>query len=136
MQRRNVRRRMTRPARDAPALAAPSAERYTSGVPRRAIRGPMSELLIFLSQLISIYELIIIVSVIMSWLIGFGIVNPYNQIARTVWNFLQAITEPALRPIRRLLPDFGGIDISPIVLLIALQFLQRVILTNAYQALS
>lgn len=96
----------------------------------------MSELLIFLSQLISIYELIIIVSVIMSWLIGFGIVNPYNQIARTVWNFLQAITEPALRPIRRLLPDFGGIDISPIVLLIALQFLQRVILTNAYQALS
>lgn len=96
----------------------------------------MSELLIFLSQLISIYELIIIVSVIMSWLIGFGIVNPYNQIARTVWNFLQAITEPALRPIRRLLPDFGSVDISPIVLLIALQFLQRVILTNAYQALS
>lgn len=96
----------------------------------------MTELLIFLSQLISIYELIIIASVIMSWLIGFGIVNPYNQIARTIWNFLQAITEPALRPIRRLLPDFGGIDISPIVLLLALQLLQRVVLTNAYQALS
>lgn len=55
------------------------------------------------------YEFLVLASVIMSWLIGFGIVNPYNQIARSIWNFLQTITEPALRPIRAILPDFGGI---------------------------
>ncbi len=94
----------------------------------------MIELLLFISQLISMYQFLIIAAVIMSWLIGFGIINPYNQIARAIWNFLQTITEPALRPIRAMLPDFGGIDISPIVLLLALQFVQHVVLTNVMKA--
>ena len=94
----------------------------------------MLELLQFVSQLINMYSFLVIASVIMSWLIGFGIVNPYNQIARAIWNFLQTITEPALRPIRAMLPDFGGIDISPIVLLLALQFVQSVILPNIAKA--
>lgn len=94
----------------------------------------MIELLLFISQLISMYQFLIIAAVIMSWLIGFGIINPYNQIARAIWNFLQTITEPALRPIRAMLPDFGGIDISPIVLLLALQFIQHVVLTNVMKA--
>lgn len=94
----------------------------------------MIELLLFISQLISMYQFLIIGAVIMSWLIGFGIINPYNQIARAIWNFLQTITEPALRPIRAMLPDFGGIDISPIVLLLALQFVQHVVLTNVMKA--
>ena len=93
----------------------------------------MLELFNFISQLITAYIFLIIGSVIMSWLIGFGIVNPYNQIARTIWNFLQAVTEPALRPIRRLMPDFGGIDISPIVLLLGLQFVQQVVLPNLFR---
>lgn len=96
----------------------------------------MSELFSFISQLISAYIFLIIASVIMSWLIGFGIVNPYNQVARTIWNFLQAITEPALGPIRRMMPDLGGIDISPIVLLLALQFIQQVVLPNLYRMLA
>ncbi|MCB1521680.1 MAG: YggT family protein [Hyphomicrobiaceae bacterium] len=96
----------------------------------------MLELFSFISQLITAYIFIIIASVIMSWLIGFGIINPYNQIARTIWNFLQAVTEPALRPIRRMLPDFGGIDLSPIVLLLLLQFIQQVVLPNLYRALA
>lgn len=96
----------------------------------------MSELFSFISQLISAYIFLIIASVIMSWLIGFGIVNPYNQVARTIWNFLQAITEPALGPIRRFMPDLGGIDISPIVLLLALQFVQQVVLPNLYRMLA
>lgn len=95
----------------------------------------MIELFSFISQLISAYIFIIIAAVIMSWLIGFGIINPYNQTARAIWNFLQALTEPALRPIRRLLPDLGGIDISPIVLLLALQFVQQVVLPNLLRAL-
>lgn len=94
----------------------------------------MIELLLFISQLITMYEFLVIASVILSWLIGFGIVNPYNQFARAIWNFFQAITEPALRPIRAMLPDFGGIDVSPIVLLLALQFIQHVILPNIMKA--
>ena len=94
----------------------------------------MIELLQFISQLLTMYEFLVIASVIMSWLIGFGIVNPYNQVARAIWNFLQSITEPALRPIRAMLPDFGGIDISPIVLLLGLQFVQHVILPNIAKA--
>lgn len=93
----------------------------------------MFELFNFISQLITAYIFIVLASVILSWLIGFGIINPYNQIARTVWNFLQAVTEPALAPIRRMMPDFGGIDISPVVLLLGLQFIQSVILPNLYR---
>lgn len=96
----------------------------------------MSELFSFISQLISAYIFLIIASVIVSWLIGFGIINPYNQVARAIWNFLQAITEPALAPIRRVLPDLGGIDISPIILLLGLQFVQQVILPNLYRMLA
>lgn len=95
----------------------------------------MYELFAFLSQLITIYEFIVIGSVIMSWLIGFGIINGYNPTARAIWNFLQAVTEPALRPIRSLLPDFGGIDVSPLVLLLLLQFVQAVILPNIFKSL-
>lgn len=93
----------------------------------------MLELFNFISQLITAYIFLIIASVVVSWLIGFGIVNPYNQFARMIWNFLQAVTEPALRPIRRMMPDLGGIDISPIVLLLALQFVQQVVLPNLYR---
>ncbi len=96
----------------------------------------MFELFSFISQLITAYIFLILASVIMSWLIGFGIINPYNQIARTIWNFLQAVTEPALGPIRRRMPDLGGIDISPIILLLGLQFVQSVILPNIYRLLA
>ena len=96
----------------------------------------MFELFSFISQLITAYIFLILASVIMSWLIGFGIINPYNQIARTIWNFLQAVTEPALGPIRRRMPDLGGIDVSPIILLLGLQFVQSVILPNIYRMLA
>jgi YggT family protein len=96
----------------------------------------MFELFSFISQLITAYIFLILASVIMSWLIGFGIINPYNQIARTIWNFLQAVTEPALGPIRRMMPDLGGIDVSPIILLLGLQFVQSVILPNLYRMLA
>ena len=61
--------------------------------------------------------------VIMSWLVAFGIVNRSNPYVRQVGQVLERLTEPLLRPIRRFLPDLGGIDISPIILLIGLQFL-------------
>ena len=73
-----------------------------------------------------IYWWIIIASAIFSWLYAFNVVNPRNQFVGTIGNMLYRLTEPALRPIRRFMPDLGGIDISPIILLLVLSFLSYV----------
>jgi YggT family protein len=88
----------------------------------------MLELLGFISSLITLYIYIVIASAVMSWLIAFNVVNPYNQFVRSIWQGLNALTEPVLRPIRRLMPDLGGIDISPLVLIIICWFVQGVVL--------
>lgn len=72
-----------------------------------------------------IYALII--SAVLSWLVAFNIVNTRNQFVSTIGYFLQRVTEPALRPIRRIVPDLGGIDISPILLILLIFFLQGVL---------
>jgi len=79
---------------------------------------------------IQLYILIVFVSVIMSWLIGFNVINRHNSFVDAVWRTCVSLTEPALRPIRNMLPNLGGIDISPVVLLIGLNALQ--IGVNAY----
>lgn len=73
---------------------------------------------------LSIYLWFIIIGAVMSWLVAFNVINAYNQFVRTVLTFLHRVTEPALRPIRRYMPDLGGIDISPIVLILAIQFVR------------
>jgi len=94
----------------------------------------MLELLSFISYLITLYTYIVIAGVIMSWLISFNVINLYNPVVRTIWDAINAVTEPLLRPIRgfirRLLPDLGGIDISPIFLPLGCMFVQSVILPN------
>jgi YggT family protein len=90
----------------------------------------MLELLGFISSLITLYIYIIIAGAVMSWLIAFNVINPYNNFVRSLWQALNALTEPLLRPIRRMLPDLGGIDISPVVLILACAFVQSVVLTN------
>ena len=90
----------------------------------------MIELLGFISSLITLYIYIIIAGAVMSWLIAFNVVNPYNQFVRSVWQGLNAVTEPLLRPIRRWMPDLGGIDISPVVLILLCAFVQSVVLPN------
>jgi YggT family protein len=80
-----------------------------------------------ISFALDIYWWIIIASAIFSWLYAFNVVNPRNQFVGTVGNALFRLTEPALRPIRRYMPDLGGIDISPIILLIIIFFLQRLL---------
>ena len=77
--------------------------------------------------LLSLYTWVLIISVIMSWLLAFGIINTYNQFVSMVSDFLYRITEPALQPIRRLLPTLGGLDISPLVLLLAIFFVRNVL---------
>jgi YggT family protein len=90
----------------------------------------MIELLSFISSLITLYIYVIIASAVMSWLIAFNVVNPYNQFVRSIWQALNAVTEPLLRPIRRWMPDLGGIDISPVVLILLCAFVQTVVLPN------
>ena len=83
---------------------------------------------------LQLYTWLIIASAILSWLVAFNVVNTRNDVVRTIWNFLDAITEPALRPIRNLLPNLGGIDVSPIILLLIIFFLERVIVRYLYPA--
>lgn len=75
--------------------------------------------------LLALYGWAIIISAILSWLIAFNVINTRNQFVYTVTDLLSRITEPALRQIRRFIPDLGGIDISPILLYLAIQFLAR-----------
>lgn len=91
----------------------------------------MIELLVyvlgFISYLIQLYVYVVIAGVILSWLMAFGVVNPYNPTVRAIWQGLNAVTEPLLRPIRNMMPNLGAIDISPIVLLLACFFVQGLI---------
>ena len=80
-----------------------------------------------ISTLIWTYIYILIAAVVMSWLVTFNVINSHNPTVRTIGNFLYQITEPALRPIRNMLPDLGGFDISPLILMIGLMFLEWLI---------
>jgi len=76
---------------------------------------------------IDLYIWAIIISAILTWLVHFGVVNTRNQFVSMVGEFLWKLTEPAIRPIRRVVPNLGGIDISPVVLILLLIFLKMVI---------
>lgn len=79
---------------------------------------------------LDLYWWIIIASAIFSWLYAFNVVNSRNQFVGTIGNFLFRATEPVLAPIRRIMPNLGGIDISPIIVLLILFFLRQFILTS------
>ena len=87
----------------------------------------MLEFLGFISYLITLYTYIVIAVVIVSWLMAFGVINAYNPMVRSIWQGLNAVTEPLLAPIRNALPNMGGIDISPVILMIGLIFLEKLI---------
>jgi YggT family protein len=73
---------------------------------------------------LGLYMWAIILSAILSWLVHFGVINTRNQFVSMIGDFLWRITEPALRPIRRFMPNLGGIDISPIILILLIYFLR------------
>lgn len=87
----------------------------------------MNPFLWLVDTIITLYIWILIASAILSWLIAFSVVNTRNPIVASIGEFLYRVTEPALRPIRSVLPNLGGIDLSPVVLIILLLFLQRFI---------
>jgi YggT family protein len=85
---------------------------------------PVFELI---DTVINLYIWALIISAILSWLIAFNVINSHNRVVYTVGDFLYRITEPALRPIRRFVPLMGGVDISPVVLILLLWFIRRVL---------
>lgn len=92
----------------------------------------MRALLDVLMVALDLYSWLIIISAVISWLVAFNVVNTRNNVVRMIWNSLYQLTEPALRPIRNILPNLGGIDVSPIILLLIIFFVQRVIQLYIY----
>ncbi|KGB59135.1 YggT family protein [Sphingopyxis sp. SE2] len=90
-------------------------------------------LLDILSILLNILWWIIIVQAVMSWLIAFNVINTHNDFVGQLWHVLDRITEPLYRPFRRIMPDFGGIDLTPMVVLILLIILQGPVMSYLYR---
>jgi YggT family protein len=87
----------------------------------------LHSLLGLLSTVLYLYLGVIIAAVILSWLVAFNVVNRHNDFVRSIWSLVTALTEPLLAPIRGIIPNFGGIDISPLILLLLFGFLKSVI---------
>ncbi|MGL4438412.1 MAG: YggT family protein [Bosea sp. (in: a-proteobacteria)] len=87
----------------------------------------MQSILDVVDLALNLYTWLVIASAIISWLVAFNVVNTNNDVVRMIGDFLYRVTEPALRPIRKIMPNLGGIDISPIILLLGIFFLQSII---------
>jgi YggT family protein len=103
----------------------PISSRVSSSFPRAnpAMRAVLDIILIVLE----LYVWLLIASAILSWLVAFNVVNTRNQFVSMVGEFLYRITEPLLAPIRSVMPNLGGLDISPIILILIIYFIERVI---------
>lgn len=88
----------------------------------------MAMLFYILSELVQIYSFVLIVYVILSWLTAYNVVNPRNQVVMAISRITSQMCEPVLTPIRKMVPSFGGLDISPIILIILLNAVNRYIL--------
>lgn len=88
----------------------------------------MQSLVMLIYKVIDLYILVLVIAVIASWLVGFNVINTRNRFVYTVVDILNRLTEPALRPIRRILPSLGGLDLSPLVLILLLWFVQMLLL--------
>jgi len=95
-------------------------------------RLPMRAVLDIILIILDLYVWLLIASAILSWLIAFNVVNTRNQFVASVAEFLYRITDPVLRPIRNLMPNLGGLDISPIILILIIMLIQRIITYYIY----
>ena len=90
----------------------------------------MRALFLVIDLALEIYIWIVIAAAIFSWLVAFHVVNTRNQAIGMIGEFLYRITEPVLRPIRNFLPNLGGIDISPVIVILIILFIQAVLIPN------
>lgn len=88
-----------------------------------------------LQLLLTVLFWIIMIQVILSWLFVFNVINHSNDMVRQLVRGLDAVTEPLYRPIRRILPDFGGLDFAPMIVLLVIYILQRILLPNIFASL-
>jgi YggT family protein len=77
------------------------------------------------NTILGLYLTVIIVGAVMSWLVAFDVINLRNKLVATIYDMCERLTTPALNPIRKVIPNLGGVDLSPVVLIIGIQFLQR-----------
>jgi YggT family protein len=77
--------------------------------------------------IVQLIVIVLIVNAVISWLLAFEIVSRRNAFVAQIWDFTQRVTDPLLKPLRRIIPPIGGIDLSPIVLILGLLFLQRLL---------
>lgn len=89
--------------------------------------GVMGAILWLLTTLIKLFVWALVISFALTWLVQFNIINARNPIVNQVGNFLFRLTEPALRPFRRIIPNLSGVDISPVILILLLFFVQRLL---------
>jgi YggT family protein len=80
-----------------------------------------------IEMILNLYVWVLIIGAVMSWLVAFGVINMHNRVVQGISDVIYRLTEPALRPIRRILPPMGGLDLSPLVLILIIIFLQRFI---------
>ncbi len=92
----------------------------------------MNSIIFLVLQVIQIYVWVIIASAILSWLIAFNVVNTQNRFVYMVADTLRRLTDPVLRPIRQFMPNLGGIDVSPVILILLLIFAQNLIIEYAF----
>jgi len=95
----------------------------------------MLELLAFISWLLGLYTYVIIAAAVFSWLYAFNVINAGNDIVSAIGRFLYGVTEPVLRPVRNVLPNMGGMDLSPIVVILGIYFIRFVVIPNIARAL-
>jgi YggT family protein len=84
--------------------------------------------------LLQLYWWVLLIMIIMSWLISFNVINTRNQFVEAVWRVVNQLTDPVLRPLRRILPNFSGLDLSPLVAFLVIFFLQSIIGYYIYPA--
>jgi YggT family protein len=93
---------------------------------------PMRALLDVIVLLLNLYIYLLVAAAVLSWLMAFNVVNTRNQFVAMCADFLYRITEPVLRPIRNMLPNLGGIDVSPVILILIIILIERVIYYYIY----
>lgn len=92
----------------------------------------MRAILEIILMLLDLYWWVVLAMIIMSWLFSFNVINGRNEFVANVWRVLNALTEPVLAPIRRFMPNLGGLDLSPIALFVLIYFVKRVIVLYIY----
>jgi len=84
-------------------------------------------LLFIFDTVVGLYLFVVVIAVVVSWLIAFGVLNTYNPMARSLVQFLDALTEPVFRQSRKIIPPIGGLDLSPLIVIILLQVIRSLV---------